>query len=127
MSTVRTLLVCGLILLFACVCGGQDAGVIPWDKAAEHVGETRTVEGPVVDTKYASTSRGTPTFLNVGKSYPDPARFTVVIWGRNRNKFPELPEVLYRGRTIRVTGLISIYRGSPQIEVTEPSAISIVR
>jgi len=96
---------------------------ISWDEAKNHIGDRITVYGPVVDTHWASGSSGKPTFLNIGKPYPDPSRFTVVIWIDNRNKFSEPPEDYYLGKTIAVTGLIEDYKGSPQIEVTTPEQI----
>lgn len=96
---------------------------IPWNEAKYHIGERITVYGPVVSTKYASSSKGTPTFLNIGKAYPDPNRFTVVIWGDCRLNFPEAPEVYYRGRNISVTGLIIEYNGVPEIEICYPYQI----
>ena len=99
------------------------ANGIPWNEAKYHVGERTTVYGLVVDTHYAITSSGQPTFLNLGKSYPDPSRFTVVIWGRNRTNFPSAPESYYYGKDICVTGLITTYEGIPQIEVSNPSQI----
>jgi len=102
------------------------AGAISWDKAKDHIGERTTVYGTVVDTRWASGSKGKPTFLNIGKPYPDPNRFTVVIWIENRGKFPQAPEVYYKGKTIYVTGLIEEYpkgSGSAQIQVTDPSQI----
>ena len=77
----------------------------------------------MVSTHYASTSRGQPTFLNVGKPYPDPDRFTVVIWGDDRANFPWPPEDHYLGKTIAVTGLIIEYEGVAEIEVSSPSQI----
>jgi len=96
---------------------------ISWDEAKNHIGERTTVYGPVVDTHYASGSSGKPTFLNMGNSYPDPNRFTVVIWIGNRAKFPQPPEIYYNGKTIYVNGLIDSYEGVPQIEVTSPDQI----
>ncbi|GAB4262521.1 MAG: hypothetical protein Kow00122_18920 [Thermoleophilia bacterium] len=101
-------------------------GIIPWWEALDHAGEEVTVEGPVVGTYYARSSNGGPTFLNLGRDYPDPDRFTVVIWERNRGRFPGAPEVIYRGRTIRVTGVVAVYKGSPQIEVKRPKQIEVV-
>ena len=98
---------------------------ILWSEAINHIGERTTVYGPVVDTRWASGSRGQPTFLNIGKPYPDPNRFTVVIWIQNRAKFPQAPEVYYKGRTIYVYGLIEDYKGSAQIVVTSPSQIQV--
>jgi len=97
---------------------------ISWDEAKNHIGERTTVYGPVVDTHYASGSSGEPTFLNMGNPYPDPNRFTVVIWGENRGKFPQPPEDYYDGKTIYVSGLIVPYDGAAEIEVTSPDQIN---
>ncbi|MEA1872262.1 MAG: hypothetical protein U9M91_02580 [Chloroflexota bacterium] len=102
-------------------CDSEDA--ISWDEAKNHIGERTIVYGPVVDTNYASGSSGKPTFLNMGNPYPDPDRFTVVIWGENRGKFSQPPEDYYDGKTIYVSGLIDSYEGVPQIEVTSPAQI----
>ncbi len=96
---------------------------VAWDEARYHIGERTTVYGPVVDTHWASGSRGKPTFLNIGKPYPDPKRFTVVIWIQNRGNFPQAPEVYYLGKSIYVAGLIAEYKGIPQIEIKDPSQI----
>jgi hypothetical protein len=77
----------------------------------------------VIGATYASGSNGKPTFLNVGRNYPDPARFTVVIWGENRSKFSPAPEIQYKDKTIYVYGLIELYQGSAEIIVTSPSQI----
>ena len=98
-------------------------GSISWSEAKYHIGERTTVCGPVVDATWASGSNGKPTFLNLGKPYPDPDRFTVVIWIQYRSNFPQAPEEYYLGKTICVTGLIDEYKGIPQIEVKYPSEI----
>ena len=98
---------------------------ISWNEAINHIGERTTVYGPVIGATYASSSKGQPTFLNVGKNYPDPARFTVLIWGENRSKFSPAPEIQYKGRTIYVYGLIELYQGSAEIIVTEPNQIQV--
>ena len=103
----------------------EPAGSIAWHEAKNYVGERTTVCGPVVDATWASGSNGKPTFLNLGKPYPDPDRFTVVIWIQNRGNFPQAPEDYYLGKTICVTGLIIEYNGIPEIEVKYPSEIEI--
>lgn len=99
------------------------AGAISWSDASAHVGEMTIVVGPVVGTTFASSSNGQPTFLNIGRDYPDPGRFTVVIWGESRASFSTPPEDAYRGKTICVTGEIDTYQGIPQIVVSSPSQI----
>ena len=98
-------------------------GSVSWSEAKYYIGERTTVCGPVVDATWASGSNGKPTFLNLGKPYPDPDRFTVVIWIQNRGNFPQAPEDYYLDKTICVTGLITEYDGIPEIEVSYPSEI----
>jgi DNA/RNA endonuclease YhcR with UshA esterase domain len=93
-------------------------------QAKDHIGEKATVCGVVVDARYASSSRGRPTFLNLDKPYPNQV-FTVVIWGEDRDKFGE-PEEKFRDKHICVTGTISSYRGVPQIIATDPKQIQII-
>lgn len=88
------------------------------------IGRTATIKGPVVGTKDAHYSNGTPTFLDLGRSYPSSSRFTVVIWGENRGSFGT-PERRYYGRTICVRGLVGTYRGLPQIIARSPSQIAL--
>jgi hypothetical protein len=100
------------------------AGAISWKSARSAVGKVATIKGPVVDSYYARTSNGGPTFLNLGRPYRDTRRFTVVIWERYRSRFGA-PERRYRGRTICVRGRVSLYRGIPEIEPTSPTQIAL--
>ena len=92
-------------------------------EAIKHVGESATVCGRVASANFAAASRGTPTFLNLDKPYPQQV-FTVVIWGSSRPRFSYQPEKL-GGRDICATGMISSYRGKPQIEVSDPSQLQV--
>lgn len=89
--------------------------------AKAHIGETQTVCGKVVSTRYAPGSKGQPTFLNLDEPYPNEI-FTILIWSENRAKFG-IPETEYRDNNVCVTGKITNYRGTPEIVATEPSQI----
>lgn len=106
------------------------------DQARGHIGECFTVCGAVASAKYAETSAGSPTFLNLGPAFPqdgnvveevgpkgersfrtlrvEAAMLTVVIWGSERFKFGT-PEVDYRGKRVCATGTIREYQKGPQI------------
>lgn len=101
-------------------------GAISWQEASQHIGELATVCGTVVDTNYASSSNGAPTFLDLGAAYPNESRVSVVIWGENRSAFPEAPEALYAGQTICVTGVIYVYNDVCNIEVASPSQVQVL-
>jgi DNA/RNA endonuclease YhcR with UshA esterase domain len=92
-------------------------------EAKEHYGENATVCGDVVSTRYAASSKGQPTFLNLDKAYPNQI-FTVVIWGSNRSKF-KTPEEDYKDKRICVSGRITAYDGLPEIIAEDPKQIRI--
>ena len=102
------------------------AGAIEWKEAEKYIGETVTVYGPVKATKYASSSNGSPTFIDLGAAYPSSSRVTMTIWGKNRSAFSPSPEKMYSGKTVCVTGEIYVYRGVCNIEVTSPSQVKII-
>src|SRR6267378_593192 len=96
---------------------------LPAIEAKDHIGEKATVCGKVASTRYAATTRGTPTFLNLDKPYPSQV-FTVLIWGVNREKFGN-PEERYRDKQICVTGTITEYRKAPEIVLSDPDSIEV--
>jgi DNA/RNA endonuclease YhcR with UshA esterase domain len=100
------------------------AGAVSWQSASRMIGRVATIKGRVVGTKYASSSNGSPTFLDVGAAYPSSRRFTVVIWIENRSAFGR-PEARYRGHTICVRGRVTSYGGVAEIEASSPSQIAI--
>jgi len=102
------------------------ANAINWDQASAYMGQQSTIVGPVISATFASSSRGKPTFLNIGKPYPNPGRFTVVIWGYDRDNFPFDPVIQYDKKTVCVTGLIENYKGIAEIVVNTASDIKIV-
>ena len=103
----------------------SDTNQINWNEADGYIGEFVTVCGPVVSAYFATSTNGQPTFLNIGKEYPDPERFTALIWGRNLENFPFNPDEYYFGRTICIQGFVEEYKGTLEIEVTDPVQIII--
>jgi hypothetical protein len=101
-------------------------GAISWQHARSAVGRIATIRGRVAGTRFAAASNGSPTFLNVGVNYPNPRRFTVVIWIENRSAFGR-PEVRYRQKNICVRGRVTTYQGVPEIEARSPSQIRVIR
>ena len=98
---------------------------ISWNVAKDHVGEHVTVCGTVGNVTWATSSKGKPTFINIGNAYPNPNRFTALIWSENRAKCENIINSMFYGRNVCVTGLIKLYNGTPEIEVTSPSQIEV--
>jgi len=98
----------------------SDPEVINWTDAGKYVGQTRTVEGIIVRT-YKS-AKGT-VFLNFHDPYK--GYFYAVIFSGDLKNFPFQPEVFYKGKEVRVTGMIQLYEGSPEIIVKNPLQIEV--
>jgi DNA/RNA endonuclease YhcR with UshA esterase domain len=92
--------------------------VISWEDAALYEGQQVTVEGTVVDT-YKSAK---VIFLNFS---PNREAFKVVIFAGDWQLWPQQPDVLYRGKTLQVTGAVQLYKGAPEIIVNRPEQVSV--
>ena len=118
---VRLTILAVTLLAIGVVLSGQGKKLTTTE-AKDHIGEQATVCGKVASGRYAATTRGKPTFLDLDKPYPDQL-FTVLIWGENRAKFGT-PEETYRNKDICVTGRIQSYRGEPEIIASVPAQLS---
>jgi DNA/RNA endonuclease YhcR with UshA esterase domain len=121
-----------LMLLLALAVGAQpiradDASAKPITpaEAAKKVGEKVTMEMEVKSLG----GRG-PYFLNSEADYKDAKNFTVFIPTDAVEKFKKAniddPSSHFKGKTVRVTGTVSLYREKPQIKVEDPEQIKIV-
>jgi DNA/RNA endonuclease YhcR with UshA esterase domain len=98
----------------------SDSNVVSWADASKYVGKTKTVEGTIVRTYRSSTNT---IFLNFHDPYQ--GYFYAVIFASDLKSFPFKPEDFYRGKEVRITGLIKLYQGSPEIIVENPSQIEV--
>lgn len=80
---------------------------VSWDRATDFVGTSQRVCGPLA----AIGNSDDDVFLNIGYDYPDPARFTIVVWDVG-SVYSILP-----GTTVCATGTITMYEGVPEIEL----------
>jgi DNA/RNA endonuclease YhcR with UshA esterase domain len=92
------------------------------EEASKHVDENGTVCGLVASAHFANGTKGQPTFLNLGRPYPNQV-FTALIWGSDRSKFGT-PETALSGKQVCVTGRIQLYRGKPEIVVHDTNQLS---
>lgn len=131
-AAVLLLVVAAAFLLARVVPSGGDGGgpavtadlpTVAPAGAADRVGEVARVCGTVESASWAREIGGRPTFLNLGRPYPDQP-FTVVIWGEDRARFGA-PERRYAGRRICVAGRIRLHEGTPRIVARRPAQIGL--
>lgn len=94
------------------------------NKLFDYEGKLVKVCSKVYGTKFLESVRNKPTFLNVGGDYPN-SPLTILIWGDSRANFSDIPEKLYLGKNICVTGKVLIYKGKPEIVISKESEIEI--
>ena len=113
-----------LLVLAVCIIGpvAAHAASLRPEEAVKHVGETATVCGLVVSTTYLPQAPQSPTFLDLGKPFPNQI-FSAIIFGSDRPKFGA-PETSMRDKTVCVTGEIFLYEGKPKIIVHDPKQLS---
>lgn len=93
-----------------------------------HVGSRIQVVGQIVQYSPGYTRFKDPyVFLNFGHEHPDQT-FTLVVWSDALGKFGrqnvDLEE--FEGKWVCVTGVVSNFRGKPQIVVEMPSQIRVL-
>lgn len=93
----------------------QPGGGIAWDQAVDHAGTTQRVCGPLAGGGNSEDD----VFLNLGRNYPDPGRFQIVVWDIGSL------ESIDGGVTLCTSGPITLYEGVAQIELTDPTLIEI--
>ncbi|MBV9169306.1 MAG: hypothetical protein JOZ81_04400, partial [Chloroflexi bacterium] len=80
-----------------------------WYQARSHIGELRTVQGPVVATRSAANAAA---LIEIGQPYPDPTGVTVQV--------AHAPAGL-DGKMVCVTGPIANDEGTPTIKLADAS------
>lgn len=97
-------------------------------EAISRINELVTVEMLVKKTKLCTGSQ--QCFLDSEANHRDPKNLGVVITENGRAKFGEAgiddPTAHFKGKTIRVRGLVIRKEKGPYIEVTDPSQIDMV-
>jgi len=92
--------------------------VIDWKDAGKYVDKSVVVQGKIVLTKKS----GAMCFLNFAAA----RSFTAIVREESFKRFPEPPERMYDQKIVRIRGVISEYKGKPQIEVSHPEQVVIL-
>ena len=99
---------------------------LDWRQAADHIGQSAAVLGPIMKVTYKPSSRGQPTWIDLGASFPSKRRLGLVVWGEHRPAFASLLAQPLEGRTVCVIGRIEQYKGVPPYAETQ-SYVTLVR
>jgi DNA/RNA endonuclease YhcR with UshA esterase domain len=118
----------GVLILFLAPALADDKEVktVTPAEAAKLVGQKVTVEMEVTST---GKSQGV-FFLNSEEDHRSEKNFTAFINKDGAKKFGEAkiddPAAHFKGKTVRVTGTVKLYREKPEIVVEDPEQIKVV-
>jgi len=93
------------------------------DSIAAYEGKRVTIFEKVEST-YQSKGEKKTTYLNFGKPYPD-SLFSVVIFEASLKNFSYSPADYLKGKRVRITGVVKMYKGKPQFVITEEKDIEL--
>jgi len=93
---------------------------ISWEDADKYYGKQCCVSGKIV----ATFNSGKACFLNFHKNWK--RYFTTIIFSADFAKFPPNPELYYKDKAVKITGVIREYQGKPEIIVKNPAQIQMI-
>ena len=93
------------------------------EQAKDNIGRFKTVCGNVSNVVYTS-GQGNPVYLNFSKDYPYQP-FAAVVWGEDAKAIKIEPLVLVRSRQVCVTGMVTDYKGRPQIIIKKEGQLEV--
>jgi hypothetical protein len=117
------------LLLAVGLLFGGDAKVLSSEEAGKHVGEVVTAEMFVKASKDRLEKRK-EIYLDSTADHHDPKNLAAVITVAGAAKLKEAgiadPAAYFKGKTIRVTGTVTLKQKEPRIEINDASQIRVV-
>ena len=92
------------------------------EEIGKHIGDSVKVCTKIYGGIFLERSKGTPTFLNAGESYPNNP-LTLVIWSDVRKEFTEKPEEFFKDKMVCIFGKVELFKDKPQIVIQSKSQI----
>jgi hypothetical protein len=86
-----------------------------WTEARSHSGESRTIQGTVVQIRRAQNGA---TLVDLGQPYPDPTGVAVVVASSDATSLSS--------RSVCVAGRITLEEGRPTLRVRDAAAFVVV-
>jgi hypothetical protein len=122
------------VLALACTTlalagAAKDASPRPPEEAGKHVGEEGTFEMVVRASKDRLAQRQ-EIYLDSTEDHTDPKNLAAVVTVDGAAKLKEAgiddPAAYFKGKTIRVSGTVTVKNGEPRIEVNDAKQIKVV-
>jgi hypothetical protein len=118
---MKNVLITALSILFFCSVASAQKKIAAKD-AAKHIGDTVTIADKIYSSKLIENTN--MVLLDMGATHPD-QYLTIVIKGEDRSKFNNKPDEYYKGRNVRVIGILIDYKGKPEIIVSSPEDLKV--
>ena len=94
------------------------------EQAARNVGDSIKVCDKIFGGRFFETSKGSPTLLNMGATYPT-SPITIMIPGDVRIKMGYAPEQQLKDKNVCVIGRVILFKEKPEIIIYNISQIQV--
>lgn len=118
---MKKLIVLFAAFLFSCHLWAQNT--VPADSLAHYEGQFIRV-CDLVTGIHVSTGKSVTTFINFGEPFPGNS-FSMVIFQRDAEGFSYKPAEFLDNKKLCITGMVKIYKGKPEIIVTNEKQIRV--
>jgi endonuclease/exonuclease/phosphatase family metal-dependent hydrolase len=94
---------------------------VNWENAYKVAGRTAYVSGFIIGVGSSKTIN----FLNFDEERP--GKFTGIIRNKYWKNFPRSLKSMYGRKLVRIRGPVTLYRGKPQIQISSPDQIEVIK
>lgn len=97
--------------------------IVPWQQAGQYLGYEITVEGRVVDL--GQSRNGSVNFINFHRDWR--GKFYMVMFDDLAKTLEGGVEKTFKGKLVRVKGIVEDHRGRPQIKIGSMDQVTFVQ
>ena len=90
-----------------------------------HVGDSVTFVGKVFGVKYLTNTKEKSTFVYIGAAYPSQVLTVLVLSHVRSEMMLEPTQENLNGKEVILRGKIKLYKGKPQLVVSDPSQFQV--
>ena len=114
-----------LFFVFPISIYSYDLEEIHFNEAINNEGQLSKVCGKIVHTYIYKSAKSELVFLNMGGKFPNHEFTGLIRYSSNRDNFISRPDIKYENKFVCISGVITMYKKKPQIQIDFENQIEI--
>ena len=96
------------------------------EEAKDHIGDSVHIVSKIYGVKYFADAKEPVTLINIGAAYPNQLLTAVVRKDVRGKMLTEPTQENLVGKEVHLRGKVELFKGKPQIMITDPSQFQLV-